>query len=317
MKQRIMTGLAFISILIILFFSKSLTAYVFDFAICGLMIISAIEFSKILSKIGFYNHIILSAIFPAVLYAAIMIGLHSGLALYAIILIVIGLIFVSTILMFLISLCCKKTILKEIETRQLKISMVRFCFNKAIYTMFTFLYPSVMLSFLFFCNRIEMFGNFIPKIAEFKEVSLSLIVLISTFLIPIVCDSFAMLTGALFKGPKLAPKISPKKTISGFIGGIFWTTVFTCIFFFIMSSIPVYAAIFEKVSINFLHFGILGFVGALVCTAGDLFESFLKRKANVKDSGNALPGHGGFLDRFDSHIFNAPFVFFFFLIILL
>ena len=55
----------------------------------------------------------------------------------------------------------------------------------------------------------------------------------------------------------------------------------------------------------------------MICQLGDIFESYLKRKANIKDSGNIFPGHGGFLDRFDSHIFNAPFILIFFSLLII
>lgn len=119
-------------------------------------------------------------------------------------------------------------------------------------------------------------------------------------------------TGAYFCGKflgknKLCPEVSPKKTIEGFFGGII-----TCIV-----SLMIIACIFnnlifpEKQHINYFLIIIMGLIGSIISTLGDLCFSIIKRKYGVKDFGNLVPGHGGILDRFDSVIFVAPYVFLF------
>ena len=147
--------------------------------------------------------------------------------------------------------------------------------------------------------------------------SLSFFLMIFAFLVPIFVDTFAMLTGSLFKGKKLCPNLSPKKTFSGAIGGVVWGVLCSVVIFFIFSSIDKFRIIFEQVNITWWKMLIVGLVSSIVCQAGDLFESFLKRKADVKDSGDILPGHGGVLDRLDSHFANIIVVLIFTLIILL
>ena len=110
-------------------------------------------------------------------------------------------------------------------------------------------------------------------------------------------DTFSYLGGSIFKGKKLFPKISKGKTVSGLISGIFMTLLFYNFYLFI----------FDQESLSYLSFPILIILLSFI---GDLLVSLLKRSAEVKDSGNLMPGHGGITDRMDSFIFV-----FFFLII--
>jgi phosphatidate cytidylyltransferase len=105
----------------------------------------------------------------------------------------------------------------------------------------------------------------------------------------------AYIVGSLF-GKTPFSKISPKKTWEGTIGGI---VLCVCIAFLI-------PFLFSIEGIDPGTSAIIACVAAIIGTVGDLFESWLKRLAGVKDSGNLMPGHGGFLDRFDSLLFATP-----------
>ena len=89
-------------------------------------------------------------------------------------------------------------------------------------------------------------------------------------------------------------KISPNKTISGSVGSLFFTIIIFHILFFYY---------FEITNIQISFLGVLTSLG---CQLGDLFFSYLKRKANLKDTGNFLPGHGGILDRIDGILVGMP-----------
>lgn len=106
------------------------------------------------------------------------------------------------------------------------------------------------------------------------------------------CDSGAFFVGRQFGGPKLAPKISPAKTWSGLIGGVAAATLLAVVMRW-AHGLP-------------LHLVIATPVLAVLAQGGDLFESALKRRAGVKDSGNVLPGHGGVMDRLDGIVPVAP-----------
>ena len=129
------------------------------------------------------------------------------------------------------------------------------------------------------------------------------------FLIVMLTDSFAYVFGKLFKRwlpYKLAPKVSPNKTIIGGVGGIIGgmaAGVAAYYIWFGLSKVAGEALIYTGSIPAAVAFMLIGLVGAIIGQAGDLFESFIKRRCDIKDSGNILPGHGGVLDRFDSMLF--------------
>ena len=102
--------------------------------------------------------------------------------------------------------------------------------------------------------------------------------------------------GKTFKGKKLT-KISPNKTITGSVGSFILPLTLVPIFFYLLP---------EKFN-DLFDLIILAIIVSFMCQLGDLFISYLKRKANVKDTGDLLPGHGGLLDRIDGIIFAVPF----------
>jgi phosphatidate cytidylyltransferase len=112
-------------------------------------------------------------------------------------------------------------------------------------------------------------------------------------------DISALVSGASFGRHKLYPKISPKKTFEGLGGAILGSIIVALAF--VLLFIPH----MKKGTCILLAAGI-GFFGQL----GDFAESMLKRSAHVKDSGNLIPGHGGMLDRLDSFLFSAPFLYY-------
>ena len=117
------------------------------------------------------------------------------------------------------------------------------------------------------------------------------------FIVAFLTDTFAYFTGYLFGKHKLIPKVSPKKTIEGSIGGVVGSTV-GCIVFGYLFNLDMTAMI------------IIGSIGSVIAQFGDLFASSIKRYVGIKDYGKLIPGHGGVLDRFDSVILVAPFVYY-------
>ena len=105
-----------------------------------------------------------------------------------------------------------------------------------------------------------------------------------------IFDTFAYVIGSKVGKRFIVKKISPKKTLEGLIGGLFATLVFGML---------IESMLFHDLLNIFIIGGFFAFIG-------DLFISYFKRKSGVKDTGNILPGHGGVLDRIDSHLFATP-----------
>ncbi len=118
-------------------------------------------------------------------------------------------------------------------------------------------------------------------------------------------DVFAYLTGITFGRHRFFERLSPKKSWEGFYGGIIGAVAVGAVVgkFLVKGDVWLWTG--------------LGLLIGLTAVLGDLVESNFKRSAGVKDSGDLLPGHGGLLDRFDAVLVSAPFVFIFFIIVLL
>lgn len=107
-------------------------------------------------------------------------------------------------------------------------------------------------------------------------------------------DTGAFLVGSILKGPKLEPRLSPKKTWSGLFGGLLAGT-----------TAGVAASLILDLPISTVTAAVIGLLGSAATIAGDLWESALKRRFGVKDTGGLIPGHGGLLDRVDGLMFAA------------
>ena len=114
--------------------------------------------------------------------------------------------------------------------------------------------------------------------------------IIGLLLIVWATDTGALIAGNLIGGPKLVPVLSPNKTWAGTLGGIAVAAIVEAIYVGVLGGSPVLAAIY-------------GAGLSVVAHTGDLFESWVKRSFNRKDSGSLIPGHGGMLDRIDSTLF--------------
>ena len=153
---------------------------------------------------------------------------------------------------------------------------------------------------------IYYFGH-IAGLSNFNELDLSpeqaLFATLLLFLVTWSNDVFQFISGKSFGRRKIVSKVSPNKTLGGFIGGAICTSLLAAIFFPWLLGLSLQNSI------------VLGLLMSLTGMLGDLFFSAIKRRMGVKDFSEAIPGHGGLLDRMDSLIFTAP-VFFHFLLLI-
>ncbi|MBE6543972.1 MAG: hypothetical protein E7675_06185 [Ruminococcaceae bacterium] len=132
-------------------------------------------------------------------------------------------------------------------------------------------------------------------------------IFILAFLCPWVTDSAAYFTGSALGKHKLIPEISPKKTVEGAVGGVIFCVVFVEIYLFSVGALI-------GLEVRALYGALAALVLSAVSMFGDLIMSLVKRFYKIKDYGDVFPGHGGMLDRFDSVLATAPFLFILYII---
>ncbi len=205
-----------------------------------------------------------------------------------------------------------KNNLKQRILTSLILILILFLMTISTYFLGYFLIIAGIISLIEFFNMnliifkknkvIQLFNNilFITYIFIFSSAFivfssyLHLKILLFTILLSCVAsDIGGFIIGKFLKGPKLI-KISPNKTITGAIGSLVFSAAFILFLFYYLT---------ENINYYVLIIGLATSVGSQI---GDLFFSFLKRKSNLKDTGNFLPGHGGVLDRIDGILLGVP-----------
>ena len=145
------------------------------------------------------------------------------------------------------------------------------------------------------------FAYLIPMVSDVSGQGWNPAVALAYIFIVWANDVLAYLTGITFGRHRLCERLSPKKSWEGFFGGVAGAVVMGALAAWYMDA-------------DIALWCVVGAVTALSGVGGDLVESMFKRSVNVKDSGRILPGHGGFLDRFDAMLLSAPPVFIIFVI---
>ena len=197
----------------------------------------------------------------------------------------IGLLFLITTMFYLNSILVFSLLVLSVVSSLEFFNMIKKIGKNYIYSFtlsFIFLIYIFSFSFLFF-----LFSNFL-------QLKIILFILLTGC---IASDIGGYIIGKKFKGPKLT-RISPKKTISGSIGSLVFSSItIPTVFYFFTNHTSFYLIVVSLLT-------------SVFCQIGDLLFSFLKRKANLKDTGNFLPGHGGVLDRIDGILLGIPVGFF-------
>lgn len=168
----------------------------------------------------------------------------------------------------------------------------------AFATIFVFAYPILPLCLFVHMNNWDY----------------GLYAILLTIFVPALTDTFAYFFGVAIKGKRLCPTISPKKTIAGAVGGLVGGVVGALLIFLLFDKFDIFASfknttqvlINENITLSIVIYALLGLIAAPICEIGDLFASWIKRKAEIKDYGNIFPGHGGIMDRLDSIVVMVP-----------
>lgn len=161
---------------------------------------------------------------------------------------------------------------------------------------------SEIFSAAFMTLYVVTFMSFVIKI----RLDFGLPEMILIFLCAWMTDTGAYFAGTFFGKHKLIPHVSPKKTVEGAVGGIVVCALSCILYLFILKCLGTGIK-----GLNYGFIAITGAVASVLTQLGDLAASAIKRDFDVKDYGNIFPGHGGFMDRFDSVIFIAPFIYYF------
>jgi phosphatidate cytidylyltransferase len=176
------------------------------------------------------------------------------------------------------------------------ISFICFCFLISLYEWFKMISNKFILTIGFFFLTFSFYSVLLIRNDLNENNLFNFLILI---IICVSTDLGGYFFGKTFKGPKLT-KISPNKTYSGAIGGFVFAIILTVIFV-----IFIYKFFYIKIELS-SHFILMILFLSLVSQLGDLAVSYFKRKSNIQNTGDLIPGHGGILDRIDGMIFVFP-----------
>ena len=291
MKQRSITSFFIVLVVTLAVASKFLPYdigdYVFDLFILCVTVVASFEMSHLMescnkkvnkylsSMYAIFNYIILICCFKLLEFYYILLIELAGLIVY--------------FCLILITESIKNNARTFKENVMVSLNSLLVCF-----------YPGFLFCLFLNINHIDFYAG-----VEYFSIAFILLV----FAITMLSDTFAYLIGRTLKGPKLAPTISPNKTISGAIGGLLGGIAGSMLVYALLYNVDSMSLILTMYNLSWWHFLIVGLIGSLVSQIGDLVESKIKRVANIKDSGNILPGHGGMLDRIDAMIFCVTFLY--------
>lgn len=313
--QRILSAV-FILVGLLAFFALRIwvNVYAFDLLIGMLMIISAYEVDNLLHKMGRPTYFVGFGLYPLLSFLTVLICLTLGLNLMWYVLINLGVIVVLGILMAFLPLICVKTVNKNRITDGFKYGVVKYSVTKSLNTCFACIWPVFLFSFAFAINHFNSFelavNDTLLSYPSVSGVDVGILGLVLLFVTTMLADTFAMLTGRILKTAKInIQKLGPGKSWSGLAGGLIGGIVGAIIVYLVFQIPSNYSTLLQLVNVNLGHFVLFGLLCGVCNMTGDIFASYFKRRAVVKDFSNLIPGHGGVMDRINGLVVNSFCVF--------
>ena len=314
-KQRIISGaLIFLGLLVFFALRILVDVYAFDLLIGVLMIISAYEVDNLLHKMGKPTYFVGFGLYPLCAFIMVIVCLTCGLNLMWYVLINIAVILVLGVCMAFLPLMARNTLNKNRIADGYRYGIVRYSITKSLNTCFVCIWPVFLCSFAFAINHFNSFELAVNQsLLSYPGVSgadVGLIGLVLLFVTTMLADTFAMLTGRLFKTAKInIQKLGPGKSWSGLLGGLIGGMIGAVIVYFAFQIPSNYSTLLQLVGLNVWYFLLIGLLCGAFNMIGDIFASFFKRRAVVKDFSNLIPGHGGVMDRINGLVVNSFCVF--------
>ncbi len=316
---RIVWGAIILVVLVGFFALRILSTYVFDVLLAGLIIVSALEVENVLHKMNRPTHTVAVAFYPILCFIMVVISANADMSAWVALLLMIVSMIVLGLIIFAWPLIFVKYGKVSKERDGFEGSILQYAFSKMLNTLFVCLWPTLFFSFTFMLNHYDLLSNssYIEAFCTSEMgVDFGLLALVFLFATTMASDTCAMLSGRFIGGPKISlTKLGPGKSWTGLVGGIVGATLMGMIIYFIFNAFYGYSALFSSLHYSVWTFILGGFFAGIFNMAGDIFSSFFKRRAVVKDFSQLIPGHGGVMDRCNGLLVNSVFVFVFFIIL--
>ncbi len=286
MLKRLLTGIFVVAVIVGFTMLRMVNIAFFDAFVLLLMLIAGFEFINARKKAGKTLFERLIILYPIPVFVG-----------YVFTDSILSAIFIQLLTLVVLFICCvgieliiyavnRKNGGAPVETNNL------LCVTKD--TMGVILYPLTIISFMFMLNH---FGY-----------NLGYVLIILTFAVSMITDTFAYIFGMWLgrNRARFAPEISPKKSVAGAIAGViggFITGVVCWVLFYHLNLLDSGLTTMLSTASSMALFTMIGLLGSIATQFGDLVASSVKRKADIKDFSNILPGHGGIMDRIDGEMF--------------